>query len=800
MDPIHFQTHSCDNCQKLVFDLCEDYVQSAKRVIELAEQIDNGTFPKPREDTPEEEHEDMSRKGVLFSITLDQLWAAADGCKFFNTLLDDEWISRDAIHSNARKDLPIDDPTVKLGWAFRDSSLWLEEWQGEPVPENTLRNLCPGRRDALKECRLWASQYQSMGNPLDIEIVRFFGLWDPETKKILYRTRHGFHVFTHSSDPAAEVISTRPIVRFPGSSTSLLQVASWLHACQQNHSCKTMPGPMPNRLVQVMGTSGDDIVLRLCDMAKDKPIAYAALSYCWGGEQPMKTLRSNIDSYRTSGIPFHEQPQTIKDAAKVCLEASIRYLWVDALCIVQDDDDEKEDEIARMPSIYGGAAVTLIVARAASVSDGFLGERIPDSYEATTLPYRCLGGELGSITLVQLGGELESQVAPIDERGWTLQERLLSSRIVEFGSWQTRWICPHTRSDSADTGSNSGEGFTDGWRRDTPWGSTRKVEALDLTTIRTIKDTVDFYGQPRPSKFKELYKAMEHWASICSSFTQRKLTIPTDRALAISGLAQVFAQHSRDQYLAGLWKSCFHSGLLWRVDNNITNSRAIVRPTAYQGPSWSWVSVNGPVSFERPGSRSSCAAEILACEVKPAKPSAPYGLVAQGSGRLVLSARTAYGMRYRVELRSPGRFKHKLMIISAGDTRLSRVPCYATAETCLDVEDEEKDELEQSAGCLAVEICRTGGDSRGGEENISVRGLLLKWSSPERKTYRRIGWFSYYGKRKGTPFKFEDPVPLHVRGSNPEEGELVDCAYLRGSDLFLRRYVPQIRTHFSQLA
>ena len=89
-----------------------------------------------------------------------------------------------------------------------------------------------------------------------------------------------------------------------------------------------------------------------------------------------------------------------------------------------------------MPSIYGGANITIVAARPSSPTDGFLGERFPGRLEATGISYCCIGGQLGSVTLAKLGGGFES-VEPTDERGWTLQERLLSSRIVEFGSLQT---------------------------------------------------------------------------------------------------------------------------------------------------------------------------------------------------------------------------------------------------------------------------------------------------------------------------------------------------------------------------
>ncbi len=497
-----------------------------------------------------------------------------------------------------------------------------------------------------------------------------------------------------------------------------------------------MPGIMPTRLIEITGTS-ETISLRLRQAEEVGRVPYAALTYCWGGEQPMKCLSSNIVSYGT-GIPFERQPPTIKDAAKVCQGMGLQYLWIDALCIIQDDFNDKSVEIGKMTSIYGSATVTIAAARSSSVTEGFLGERFPGPREGAIVSYRCFNGGLGSITLVKLDDGGFESVEPIDERGWALQERLLSSRIIEFGSRQTRWICPETRSSGFSL-----EGFTDGWKREVNFSSKRKTETLDLKSICTAKSTIDFYGRPRNSQYKEYLDAMEHWEHICETFTERALTLSSDRTLAISGIAQIFAESSEDQYIAGLWKSCFHSGLLWKIEHSYQSPKNIPQPTTYQGPSWSWLSVNGPVNFSQVCRPSECVAEILSCETEPANETTPYGLVREGSGRLVLAARTTPGARTKVPLRSPGKYKDEVIILGFGKSFV----CYATAEMHCDVQVAEIDEEEKVAGCLVAEISR-----RNDGDKLSCQGLVLRWSSPERKTYSRVGRFSYYGDRKGRLF------------------------------------------------
>lgn len=181
MDVVQFQTHSCDQCQKVIFDLHHETEKSAKAVFDLEDQREKGTSgANPQPETNRKDETNMAEKGALFDVTFGELCTgAAAGCQLFNWIMDDEWISRETIHSIARRDMTIDDPNHEIGWAFRDSSLWFDGWLGEPCPENTLHMIRLNLGDSLNQCRLWASTYQGTGNPLDIEFIQFFGLWDP---------------------------------------------------------------------------------------------------------------------------------------------------------------------------------------------------------------------------------------------------------------------------------------------------------------------------------------------------------------------------------------------------------------------------------------------------------------------------------------------------------------------------------------------------------------------------------------------------------------------------------------------
>lgn len=193
---------------------------------------------------------------------------------------------------------------------------------------------------------------------------------------------------------------------------------------------------MPTPLIEITGTS-ETISLRLRQTEEVLHVPFAALTHCWGGEQPMRCLSSNMISYGPA-IPFEKESPTIKDAAQVCQGMGLKHLWMNALCLIQKDANDKTVEIAKMTSVYGSAAVTIAAARSSSATEGLMGENFAGPGEGVTFSYRCIDGKLGSITLAKLNDGGFESVEPIDERGWALQERLSSSRIIEFGSRRTR--------------------------------------------------------------------------------------------------------------------------------------------------------------------------------------------------------------------------------------------------------------------------------------------------------------------------------------------------------------------------
>ncbi|KAF2813233.1 uncharacterized protein BDZ99DRAFT_382114, partial [Mytilinidion resinicola] len=277
------------------------------------------------------------------------------------------------------------------------------------------------------------------------------------------------------------------------------------------------------------------------------------------------------------------------DAVRTCRELRIRYLWVDALCILQDDPIDCAQIISSMPQIYSQACITILASRAWGSHIGFLGERDlgdlllrPD--EIFKIGYIYPNGELESIILYGL--VLNIRPEPIEERGWTLQEKLLSPRILRYGPQALLWVCKssYPRSQYMDGGKvNSG---------------------------RTI-DSV-------PKELKE-------WYELVNEYSRRKVAVPGDRLVAVAAIAEETGKILRDRYLAGIWWGSMPEGLLWRGPSG-SGETAIV----CIAPTWSWALADCVSCSTNHDTGGDFQVEVLKCETQLKFSNLLFGAVESG--------------------------------------------------------------------------------------------------------------------------------------------------------------------------
>jgi len=240
--------------------------------------------------------------------------------------------------------------------------------------------------------------------------------------------------------------------------------------CRQHIGCNMSPTlTPPRRLLYLEGSSNSSelqsyqrISIRLCE-TNGQPHRYAALSHCWGSTQIIATKRTNIREFEEA-IQWHLLPKTFQDAIITALRLEIRYLWIDSLCIIQDDKTDWDTEAARMGAIYENSYLTIAATSSPSSAFPFLRPR-PPNYRPKTLQFpnpQRLSNTINNQTVYGGADDINalrirqgppayktnlSEISkpricgPLTARGWALQERVLSSRIVHFTDEGIIWEC-----------------------------------------------------------------------------------------------------------------------------------------------------------------------------------------------------------------------------------------------------------------------------------------------------------------------------------------------------------------------
>jgi hypothetical protein len=324
-------------------------------------------------------------------------------------------------------------------------------------------------------------------------------------------------------------------------------------------------------------------------------VPWVALSYCWGGPQTFQTNKENIQ-HHFSGISFDALPATLRDAILVTRELNLQYLWVDCLCIVQDDENDKARELIKMPDIYHGAILTIVAACASSCTQGFLYDR--SVYQPRVMISTTVSENQDGIAQLISMGHKNIHVEPVDTRGWTYQEHILSRRVLSFGTFEMKWTCQKHHYSTSD--------------------EEQKFSNPPLNSYFPEDETIP-----------EIYKK---WSELVENYCDRALTFPEDKLVAFSAIASHFAQCCRfkpGEYRAGLWEKLMIPCLLWYTqdpDSNISRE--------YIAPSWSWASVRSQISRHLPPwgfTDEHTQAELHGVEINLKNPNTPFSAVRSGN-------------------------------------------------------------------------------------------------------------------------------------------------------------------------
>lgn len=352
-----------------------------------------------------------------------------------------------------------------------------------------------------------------------------------------------------------------------GSAQSISRAVSWLRSCSSTHEmCSFSVQSLPMRVLEIFGTSR----VRLHE-SSGQVAPYLCLSHCWGKNEFIKTTTLSIDRYR-SEIPWSELPQTFKDALTFVSALGYKYLWIDSLCIVQDDREDWQREGSKMSEIFSNAHLTIAATSSSHASSGCF----RSSFEHQVIRYIYPDAN-GVESEIYVRNKIDHArwadgYLPLHGRAWAFQERLLSQRVIHFAEHELIWECKtNVDCECAMVDSDA-----------------RLLSSIDLRKF--LLDSQDLAKCHMVDR-----RDHDPWYDLVEQYTRQSLSIQSDIFPALQGISKRFQRHRNSIFLAGLWESSIINDLLWR--SNCVDEQKRTRPEQWRAPSWSWASVLGPVDW-----------------------------------------------------------------------------------------------------------------------------------------------------------------------------------------------------------
>jgi hypothetical protein len=342
---------------------------------------------------------------------------------------------------------------------------------------------------------------------------------------------------------------------------------------------------LPSRIINV---SGDKVKLHHSQGIMG---TYLTLSHCWGSiNNRIVTTLENLKDYQ-QGIEWGSLDRTYRDAITVTRRLGFKFLWIDSLCIVQDDPSDWEVESGRMAQIYENSFLTICATHAKNGNSGLFNDRhaLSRLSENIDLISPWLADKKSGIYArlypgyqFKEVGKSTARLAPLLGRAWALQERVLAARTIDYMCDEIMWEC-RTR------------------RRCECLEEDRNYRLLGIQKARFNR----FAILPADTQYVSSIPGYEPWEDVVRVYSGLDLSLPSDKLPALSGLAQKMARYKNGRYLAGIWEGDLPLNLLWYVGNrsvrhgNIFDSldswRLGTRPATYRAPTWSWASLDGNI-------------------------------------------------------------------------------------------------------------------------------------------------------------------------------------------------------------
>lgn len=383
----------------------------------------------------------------------------------------------------------------------------------------------------------------------------------------------------------------RPISRNTASEATLQIVKEWLLDCTTDHPLcsKDDKVKLPSRVICI-GTKESEVRLLSTNGSIGR---YACLSHPWGKRPLLRTLKKNFSQF-ANHIQWSDLPSTFRDAIDFTHRLGLKYIWIDSLCIIQDDPLDWQTEAAKMADIYQNAYITLAASKAVDSSRGLYTSSLDPRHRAHQLSL------MNDVDDSDLKLHAYSELLhidsfwsyfPITKRAWVFQERLLSGRVVHFAGSELNWECRSTRTCECGEISTSTSlpekiQFSGSLAELSGQYSSMTAEQPPSTQSNGQDENLD-YSKFTPALLHSprWTKSVKTWRQTVQSYCALNLTFSKDIFPALAGIAKVWNPQYEKVYRAGLWTDSLHLDLLWLV------YKPEKRPDAWRAPTWSWASL-----------------------------------------------------------------------------------------------------------------------------------------------------------------------------------------------------------------
>lgn len=344
---------------------------------------------------------------------------------------------------------------------------------------------------------------------------------------------------------------------------------------------------------------------------------YVTLSHRWGSTKFNKLTRETLPKFQ-DGIMMQKLPLSFQQAMDVASALGVRWIWIDALCIMQKDKDKDKDdwlyESSTMDQVYAHSYCNISATAAMDGSQGLYSHRKRSKFWAddVSLETRGLGGvdtsRIVRCTMSDLSfWDDDVENAPVNKRAWVLQERLLAPRVLHWCKDQIAFECR-----TWDQAECRPQHLPHLLLRDGQLIDQARLKGIDMDVARGLRQTrlANQYGlgsrQLREGMRNVDKKLLlyEIWKRVVERYTKMELTLQGDRTIALAGIARMMnstlqSQRCGDTYLAGMWQNYLASQLLWNVnDGNGKDSQPFEKTRLegedYRAPSFSWASIETP--------------------------------------------------------------------------------------------------------------------------------------------------------------------------------------------------------------